>query len=731
MVELSKAGFSVNEVLSAAPGVVSLATAAQLDMARSSEILAGTIRGFGLAASDANHVADILAKTANASSVDVSDLGETFKYVAPVAKAMGFSLDDVSAAAGLLGNNMIKGSMAGTELRTIFDGLAGATPKAKEELQKLGVATTDSNGHLRDLHSILVDLRGSFSKLSDAQQVQAATSIGGREAMAGLLTLVKSSDEDFTQMFDDMQNANGAAKDMADTMQEGLAGALKNLEGSVNTLQIKFGEGLAPGLERVTKSLNDMVNSSDDTAHSLGQEVGNALANLTPVIPVVVTALTMLLKVFEQFAGPAEAFASVLGFVGDKWGDLTGKTKAATTATDENASSLANATVTAKNAKAVLDDNSAALGTNAANAVSAKDKVAALTIEIDNLKKAVTAESQAMSEASGNMKVLDDIVAEMSPKVQGLWKEFKQYADEAAKGGAGSEAAAQKAGELAGQLGALDPQLKDVTKAYQISTGDLRTATDAYHQNTLEVILNTDKQKGLAVQAVTTSNAHKNLGTTFKDLAAQTKIVSQALGTDIGNGIAKGINVTTNQVASAAANMVQVAIAAAKKEGGIHSPSTVAALEVGTPIAQGVGKGMTDPETIAKASKQLVALAMSGMKGQLAIMQKIKAGGFWKVEDTPTTVAPPVAAAPALPARSIFENTGEGTFGSRNSSTGQTIGGVDTGMGRVSMPATPAQIANHQSTAYTHSPNYNLSITTPTPVNDVSRSFDIMRSMAI
>jgi TP901 family phage tail tape measure protein len=275
--ELSKAGFKANEIMAASKGLVTLATAGNLDMARSAEIVAGTIRGFGLTADQTGHVVDILAQTANQSAVDVSDLAETFKYAAGPAKAAGYSLEDLSVAAGLMGNSMIKGSDAGTALRAIIVRLNDPPKDAASAMEQLGLSVTNANGSMKPFSQIMGEMRTKFAGLSESQQVQMASSIAGQEAMSGLLAVVKASPADFNDMTTAVQTATGAADRMAETMNSGVKGALDNLSGSVETLEIKFGQGLAPGVEKALGKLADFANYLGPTAEKFGAFISNSL----------------------------------------------------------------------------------------------------------------------------------------------------------------------------------------------------------------------------------------------------------------------------------------------------------------------------------------------------------------------------------------------------------------------------------------------------------------------
>jgi TP901 family phage tail tape measure protein len=269
--ELAKAGFNANEVIAAGPGLATLAVAGQLDMGQSAAILSGAIRGFGLSAGDANHVVDLLAKTANASSVDVKDLGVSFKYVAPVAHAAGFSIEDMSVALGIMGNNMIKGSQAGTSLRSIITGLTAPTNAGAKAMQELGLQVTNSDGTIKPFNSLIGDLRSKFKDLSQEQQISAAKTIVGKEAMSGFLSIVNASDADFANMTDAIHKADGAGQTMANTMMKSMKGAIENMKGSIEAFQIKVGEIFAPLVVLGANTVAALANKFGDLTDKLAK----------------------------------------------------------------------------------------------------------------------------------------------------------------------------------------------------------------------------------------------------------------------------------------------------------------------------------------------------------------------------------------------------------------------------------------------------------------------------
>jgi TP901 family phage tail tape measure protein len=249
MANLGQAGFGVNDILAATPGLLNLAAASGADLARSAEIASSNIAAFGLKATDAGRVADVFAMAAAASNVDIEDLAEAMKYAAPVAKQFGLSIEDTSAAMGLLGNVGIKGSMAGTTLKNVLLRLAAPASNARKIFNQLGIQATDSQGNMLGLNQILMNMGKGMKKLPKATQLAVLDKVFGKEAIAGageLLNQALAIGEDgrngIEKFTDAMKNSNGAAERMAKTMMSGAPGAIKELSSAFEDLQLAFTE---------------------------------------------------------------------------------------------------------------------------------------------------------------------------------------------------------------------------------------------------------------------------------------------------------------------------------------------------------------------------------------------------------------------------------------------------------------------------------------------------------
>lgn len=246
MTEMAKAGWSASDIIDGMAGVLNSASASGEDLAQVSTIVADAITGFGLKAKDASRVADLLTQSANAGTIDITDLGESFKYISPIAKTMGFSIEDVTTAISAMSMSGIKGSQAGTALRTMFARMVKPTDDVKSAMNELGIKLTNSDGSFKSLNTIVSEMRGSFSGMTDEQKTYYATVLAGQEGMSGLLSLLSLSQGEYDKLADSMNNCKGVAEDTAKTMLDNFGGQLTILKSSLEGVAIQFGEVLLP-----------------------------------------------------------------------------------------------------------------------------------------------------------------------------------------------------------------------------------------------------------------------------------------------------------------------------------------------------------------------------------------------------------------------------------------------------------------------------------------------------
>ena len=254
MENLASAGFSTSEIIAAMPGMLDLAASSGEDLASSADIAASTLRGFGLEASSAGHVADVLAKNAAATNAAVADTGEAMKYVAPVAKSMGIEFEETAAAIGIMADAGIKGSQAGTTLRGALSRIAKPTKAMQETMDSLGLSFYDSNGKMKSLADITEMLEAKMSGLTDEQKNQALITLFGQESLSGMMALMDRGSGEVRKLTDEYKNCDGSAKDMAKTMQDNLSGAVEEFGGSVESLGIEIFENIEGPLKKAVRS---------------------------------------------------------------------------------------------------------------------------------------------------------------------------------------------------------------------------------------------------------------------------------------------------------------------------------------------------------------------------------------------------------------------------------------------------------------------------------------------
>lgn len=257
---MAMAGWKTEDMLDGISGIMSLAAASGEDLATTSDIVTDALTAFGLKASDSSHFADVLAKASSSANTNVSMLGESFKYVAPLAGAMGYSAEDVSVALGLMANASIKGSMAGTSLKTALSNLASPTKQMQEIMDKYKLSITDATGKALPLSDVLKQLRDKFGGLSEAEQTAAASTLFGKESMSGMLAIINASEEDFNKLTSNINNADGAAQSMADTMQDNLQGQITILKSALEGLGIEIYEGMSTPLKDAAVEAQNYVN---------------------------------------------------------------------------------------------------------------------------------------------------------------------------------------------------------------------------------------------------------------------------------------------------------------------------------------------------------------------------------------------------------------------------------------------------------------------------------------
>lgn len=328
---MGQAGWESQDMLDGVAGVMNLAAASGEDLANTANIMTGTLASFKMEASEAGHAADVLAVAASSSNTSVGMMGESFKYAAPLAGSLGYKIEDVSIALGLMANSNIVGSQAGTTLKTALANLAKPTQDMTNCMSDLGISLTDSSGQMKPLRELIGSMRTGFKDLSEEQQANAAATLFGKESMSGMLAVINTSDEDFDNLASKIDGCAGTAENMANIMNDNLKGDLLMLKSTLEGLAITFSENLEPKIrpvvQKVTELLNSFNNLNPETQAMIFKLIGFSAA-IGPVfigIGKVTKGFGILQKGMGSVIGGIEGGVDKLGKFGGSIVNMGGK----------------------------------------------------------------------------------------------------------------------------------------------------------------------------------------------------------------------------------------------------------------------------------------------------------------------------------------------------------------------------------------------------------------------
>ena len=284
---MAMAGWKTQDMMDGLEGIMNLAAASGEDLASTSDIVTDALTAFGLSAKDSSHFSDILAAASSNANTNVSMMGETFKYAAPVLGSLGYTAEDAALAIGLMANAGIKSSQAGTSLRGAITNLAKPTDTVAAAMDKYGISLTDSSGKMLSLRELMEQLRQKLGGLSEAEQAQAAAALFGKNAMSGMLAIINGSDKDFEKLAGAIDNCDGSSEKMANTMNDNLQGQITILMSQLQELAISFGEILMPKIRDIVTHIQnfvDKLNAMDEGQKETILRIGMFVAALAPML---------------------------------------------------------------------------------------------------------------------------------------------------------------------------------------------------------------------------------------------------------------------------------------------------------------------------------------------------------------------------------------------------------------------------------------------------------------
>jgi phage-related minor tail protein len=347
---MALAGWKAEDMTAGISGIMSLAAASGEDLATVSDIVTDALTAFGQSAEDAGHFADVLAAASSNSNTTVSMMGESFKYVAPLAGSLGYSVDDVAVALGLMANSGIKASQAGTSLRTILTNLASPSKNVADAMELVGVSLEDGEGNMLSFRDVLGQLREGFGQIKipmdefqkaveemdrqleageltqedydesllelmdraygaeGAMKAQAAAAIGGQRGLSALLAMVNASDADLEKLTGAIDGSAGAAEGMAEIMQDNLSGQLTILMSQLQELAISVGETLLPAIMKVVEGLQKFM----DFLNGLDEDTKNTIVNIGLVVAALAPALLIIGKVISAVGAIVSGIGALL-----------------------------------------------------------------------------------------------------------------------------------------------------------------------------------------------------------------------------------------------------------------------------------------------------------------------------------------------------------------------------------------------------------------------------------
>ena len=303
---MAMAGWKTEDMLQGIDGIMALAAADGLDLATTSDIVTDALTAFGLSADDSGHFADVLAAAASNANTNVSFLGESFKYAAPVAGALGYSAEDTAIALGLMASAGIKGSQGGTALRSSLSRLIKPTGDAAALMEQYGLSMTNADGSMKSLGEVMEMLRTKMGGLSEAEQAQAAATLFDQDAMSGMLAVINASDSDYEKLTSAIYGADGAAQQMADTMLDNLSGQLTLLKSALEGLAIQIGEILMPYIKQFVQWLQNLVQKLQEMTPEQKEQIVKWAAFAAAIGPVLlavgklVTGIGNVISVFDK-----------------------------------------------------------------------------------------------------------------------------------------------------------------------------------------------------------------------------------------------------------------------------------------------------------------------------------------------------------------------------------------------------------------------------------------------
>lgn len=425
---MAMAGWDAQEMLGGMSGVINLAAAAGEDLAQVSDIATDNLSAFGLKASDTAHFADVLAAAAANSNTNISIMGETFKSSSSVAGALGYSVEDVAVMVGLMANNAVKGSRAGTALRNIFNGLLGGVTLTAEAFGELDYSAVNSDGSMKGLMETVKDLRGYFDEMTEAERVNNAMAIAGMRGYNGLLAILNATNEDFQSLYASINNCNGAAERMAKVKLDNLNGDITLMNSAMEALQSTIGEQFNPELRELTQLKTELLNGLNDfiienPVLAKGVMAGAAAFGVMGTAIVGVNAAIKVFKALELatlFTGPAGVMLGVAAGIAGVTAAVVGFVEA----TRDGGPAVRELTEAAREMNEAMEEAGATCEDTTASTLAAADVANAYIDKLEAMGDMANASDEEQKQYQNTLALLLRVMPELSDCISTTTDEY-------------------------------------------------------------------------------------------------------------------------------------------------------------------------------------------------------------------------------------------------------------------------------------------------------------------
>ncbi|WP_304584524.1 phage tail tape measure protein, partial [Acutalibacter muris] len=418
---MGMAGWNARQMLSGMPGVLNLAAASGEDLAGVADIVTDSLTGFKLTAADTGEFVDVLATAATKSNTNVSMLGESFKYAAPLAGTLGYSAQDTAVALGLMANSGIKASQAGTTLRTAISNMISPTKDQAAEMERLDISLTDTNGQMLPMLDMVGNLRGAFSGMSEAERSAAASTIFGKEAMSGMLAIINASEADYQSLTQSINNSAGAAKRMADIKLDNLAGDLTLLNSAADGLSLTIGEQFMPQTRALVQAgtgvisfVNELIDDHPVLTKAIMGAAGAVGAVTTAVVALnAAKKVSAALDLAAMFTGPVGPILAAVGAFGAVTAGIIGMVEAA----NEGVPKVDELTQAAREAAGAVEQVSADFDTGRVNIMAAADVAGDYIGRLEQLDSKTSLTKEETQEYHNILALLCETVPELAESI--------------------------------------------------------------------------------------------------------------------------------------------------------------------------------------------------------------------------------------------------------------------------------------------------------------------------